>query len=243
MGTLIFEATAPEIATISAALNLVPQEWRIDVLLFINKLIAKHTAHTRLCPYQNNCHFQKHCWYKHQTPNTHNPYAPSPHFSLRNNVQRNGEFTLQGNSDTKTTAHDLSQTGTLIPSASTAPGPSIYRSHYSPPPPLTPSAAPQVKKTSRASSPENSSRSQSNLITEANDDDQFICTSPTQKSASGTFASQENSMQVKQAVRLAKLEAGLQLTINAIAFRFEPAVQASKENRTLLAKTAARVSH
>ena len=190
MGTLISEATAPEIATISAALNLVPQEWRIDFLLFINKLIAKHTAHTRLCPYQNNCRFQKNCWYKHQAPKTHNPYAPSPRFSLRNNVQRNGEFTLQGNRDTKTTAHNLSQTGTLFPSASTAPGPSIYRSHYSTPPP---SAAPQVKKTSRASSPENSSRSQSNLITEANDDDQVICTSPTQKPASGIFASQENS--------------------------------------------------
>ena len=190
MGKLVSEATAPEIATISAALNLVPQEWRIDVLLFINKLIAKHTAHTRLCPYQNNCRFQKHCWYKHQAPNTHNPYAPSPRFSLRNNVQRNGEFTLQGNSDTKTTTHDLSQTGTLFPSASTAPGPSIYRSQFSTPPP---SAAPKVKKTSRASSPENSSRTQSNLITEANDNDQVICTSPTQKSASGIFASQENS--------------------------------------------------
>ena len=190
MGTLISEATAPVIATISAAPNLVPQEWRIDVLLFINKLIAKYTAHTRLCPYQNNCRFQRHCWYKHQAPNTHNPYTPSPRFSLRNNVQRNGEFRLQGNSDTKNTARDLSQTGTLFPPASTAPGPSIYRSHYSTPPP---SAAPQVKKPSRASSPENSSGSQSNLITEANDDDQVICTSPTQKPASGIFASQENS--------------------------------------------------
>ena len=193
MGTLISEATAQEIATIFAALKLVPEEWKIDVLLFINKLIAKHTAHTRLCPYQNNCRFQRHCWYKHQTPNTHNPYAQSPRFSLRNNVQRNGEFTLQGNSDTKTTAHDLSQTRTLFPSASTAPGPSIYCSHYSPPPPLTPSAAPQVKKTSRASSPENSSRPQSDMITEANDDNQVICTSPTQEPASRISASQENS--------------------------------------------------
>ena len=37
-------ALAPEIATITASLNLVPQECRIDVLLFVNKLIAKHNV-------------------------------------------------------------------------------------------------------------------------------------------------------------------------------------------------------
>ena len=122
---------------------------------------------------------------------------------------------------------------------------SIYLSHCSPPLPLSPSAAPQVKQTrpSRTSSPENSSTPQSNLIADATDDDQVIRTSPTQKPASEIFALQENSPSSETSARPANLEAGLRLTINAIAFRFEPADQAWKENQSPLAKSAAQILH
>ena len=73
MSTLISEASAPEIATISAALNLVPQEWRIDVLLFINKLIAKNTAHTSSVLTRTTAAFKNTAGTntKHQTLTTH----------------------------------------------------------------------------------------------------------------------------------------------------------------------------
>ena len=146
-------ALAPEVATITASLNLVPQEWRIDVLLFVNKLIAKHNASTKICPYQNNCLFQKLCWYQHQTPTTHDPYATSPCFSSRNRAPRDSATTLPSNFD-QIKPQNVSLPGTLLPSASTVLGPTnIYSPHHPPPPqPSTSAAAPCKQLRSRRSS-------------------------------------------------------------------------------------------
>ena len=143
---------APEITTITASVNLVLQEWRIDVLLFVNKLIAKHNASTKICPYQNNCRFQKLCWYQHQTPTTHDQYATSPCFSSRNRAPRDSATTLPSNFD-QIKPQNVSLPGTLLPSASTALGPTnIYSPHHPPPPqPSTSAAAPCKQPRSRRS--------------------------------------------------------------------------------------------
>ena len=142
-------ALAPEIATITASLNLIPQEWRIDVLLFVNKLIAKHNAITKICPYQNNCRFQKLCWYQHPTPTTHDPYATSACFSSRNRAPRDSASNFD-----QIKPQNVSLPGTLLPSASTALGPTnIYSPHHPPPPqPSTSAAAPCKQPRSRRSS-------------------------------------------------------------------------------------------